>query len=167
MADPAESANELLLAVSHLVLDRLRTGERGQVASAALNLLLHQPRLPIKDLATQLGVSHSATVRLVDRLCLDGLTRREPGRGRVIHVELTTAGRRSAQAEAAHAHRVTDDALKGLAPAARKRLTQLLVGIAASLARDQSEIDRACRRCDQQSCAVRGCPLDPPPARLA
>ena len=59
----------------------------------------HPPRLLGRSLAGVLGLTHSGTVRLVDRLEDDGLLRRGQGQdARVVTLELTAKGVRRARA---------------------------------------------------------------------
>jgi MarR family transcriptional repressor of emrRAB len=152
---------DVLLAVTHLLWQRLHEHTRVPADAAALNLALHQPGLSISHLAAQLGLSHSATVRLVDRLTAQGLLRRRAGTGRVVHIHLTAAGRRVATTHVERTRRLVNDALDPLGPDSATVLTGLLTHVARSLALDQADADRACRRCDQTRCAAEGCPLDP------
>src|SRR3954470_18962104 len=72
---------------------------RGAQAPAALVTLLRPLERPIEELRHVLALSHSATVRLVDRLVEDGLVERAPGRdGRTVAPRLTGSGRVAALA---------------------------------------------------------------------
>ena len=71
-----------------------RAPEAGPAASA-LALIAHKPGLSIRMLSVGVGLSHAATVRLVDRLSTEGLVERREhstdGRTRSLH--LTEAGK--------------------------------------------------------------------------
>ncbi len=128
--------------------------------AAALNLVLVDEGLSITMLARALGRSHSATVRIVDRLereCLIARTR--PGPGRTLALTLTSAGRKLAERAAKRRDRVLERALSALSPGEQAELVKLLSACFQALAGDQAQIDRACRMCDQRRCLKRGCPL--------
>jgi predicted transcriptional regulator len=55
--------------------------------------------------------------------------------------------------------RVLERATAGLSAEERQTLIDLLSRAVRSLTSDQTEIDRACRLCDQRRCLGRGCPL--------
>src|SRR4051794_40452775 len=75
------------------------TTGRGAQAPAAVVLLARPEQRAIEDLRQALQLSHSATVRLVDRLVQDGLVKRAPGDdGRTVIPTLTATGRRTAGA---------------------------------------------------------------------
>ncbi len=67
-------------------------------AVAALITAANTPPASIGEIAAIVGLTHSATVRLVDRLETDGLLRRRRRVGREVMVEITPAGRRRANA---------------------------------------------------------------------
>ncbi len=67
-------------------------------AVAALITAANNPPTSIGELAGIVGLTHSATVRLVDRLETDGLLHRQRRVGREVLVEITSAGRRRADA---------------------------------------------------------------------
>jgi DNA-binding MarR family transcriptional regulator len=128
--------------------------------AAALNVVLAEPGLSIRGLSHVLGLSHSATVRVADRLQLQGLiTRNWAGPGRTMALEITDRGRQRALGTVARRTQVLQRATSGLTAAQRQSLTSLLQKVVLNLADDQAAIDRACRLCDQQRCIARGCPL--------
>ncbi|HZV73781.1 MAG TPA: MarR family transcriptional regulator [Conexibacter sp.] len=127
---------------------------------AALNVVMAHPGISIGALARILGLSHSATVRVVDRLGAHGLlTRGMPGPGRTVPLATTSLGRRRARQTMARRARVLERATAGFSAEERETLIDLLSRAARSLAGDQTDIDRACRLCDQRRCLGRGCPL--------
>ena len=66
-------------------------------AVAALITAANNPPASIGEIAAIVGLTHSATVRLVDRLETDGLLHRRRWVGREVLVEITPAGRRRAE----------------------------------------------------------------------
>jgi DNA-binding MarR family transcriptional regulator len=128
--------------------------------AAALNLVLAENGVSIGALARGLGLSHSAAVRVVDRLERRRLLRRTtPGPGRTVALEVTARGRRRAEQSIGARARILERATAGLSPDERETLLGLLARAVSSLAHDQDEIDRACRLCDQRDCIRSGCPL--------
>src|SRR5689334_14121957 len=100
---------------------------RGAQAPAALVLLDRPEERTIEDLRQALSLSHSATVRLVDRLVQDGLVERGPGRdGRTVTPRLTGSGRRTAAAVRRARARAVERLLASLEPAERDQLAHLL-----------------------------------------
>jgi DNA-binding MarR family transcriptional regulator len=131
-----------------------------QSDAAALNVVLAEPGISIRGLAQVLGLSHSATVRVADRLQGKGLIRRDwAGPGRTIAVQITDRGRQRALDAVARRTQVLEQATSGLTAAQRQSLNGLLQKVVLNLAGDQAAIDQACRLCDQKRCLARGCPL--------
>jgi DNA-binding MarR family transcriptional regulator len=131
-----------------------------QSDAAALNVVLAEPGISIRGLSEVLGLSHSAAVRVADRLQGRGLITREgAGPGRTIAVTVTDRGRRQAAGAVARRAAVLQRATSGLTAAQRQSLHGLLQKVVLNLAADQAAIDRVCRLCDQQRCLARGCPL--------
>ncbi len=145
------------LAISDAVWEALST-ERSDVA--ALNLVIAEVGPSIGELARSLKLSHSATVRLVDRLEAQGLVARSrPGPGRTVLVLVTTLGRKRSQRNSLRRSVLLERAIAGFTTEERRSFVELLVRATRNLARDQNEIDRACRLCEQSECLSRGCPL--------
>jgi MarR family transcriptional regulator, negative regulator of the multidrug operon emrRAB len=131
-----------------------------QSDAAALNVVLAEPGISIRGLSSALGLSHSAAVRVADRLQDQGLITRDwAGPGRTVAVNITDRGRRRALDAVARRAEVLQRAASGLTTAQRKSLHDLLQKVVLNLADDQAAIERACRLCDQKRCLARGCPL--------
>ena len=117
---------------------------------------------PIDALARVLALTHSGTVRLVDRLADAGLVERRPGGdGRSVAVTLTPAGHRAAEGIRAARERALADALSALDGGERELLTQLNEKLLAGLTSDRASARRICRLCDVEACGhERGtCPV--------
>ena len=128
--------------------------------AAALNIVLAEPGISIKRLSRTLGLTHSATVRVADRLKLGGLvTRDAAGPGRTVALTSTQRGKRLARQAAARRMRVLEHATSMLTAAQRQDLIMLLAPVVRQLAASQDQIDQACRLCDQRRCLQRGCLL--------
>jgi DNA-binding MarR family transcriptional regulator len=109
---------------------------------------------PVEVLADGLRLSHSRTVRVVDRLEEDGLARRRPHAddGRAVRLELTAAGRRAAdrvlQARAA----ALDEALRGLTSEQRALFGDLAASVLGEVTEGRRSARGICRLCDPVSC---------------
>lgn len=137
---------------------------------AALTALRIHRGCSVDHLARVLGLTHSGTVRLVDRLEDDGLLRRGQGKdARVVTLELTPTGmKRAAQVSAARAAAV-ERFLGNLDGAERTTLMRLLEKVVATGVEEWSEVQYRCRLCDLEACHADGesCPLDVRMAALA
>jgi DNA-binding MarR family transcriptional regulator len=153
----------LLGALSLAVMDRIEQGARdivgrGGETPAALIVIGYGPGMTNDKLRRILGLSHSGTVRLVDRLVSDQLVERRPGKdGREVALYLTATG--AATRTELMASRITavTSLLDVLSPAEAKRLGALMRELLAR--QDTSELDRftICRMCDDSVCT--NCPL--------
>jgi MarR family transcriptional repressor of emrRAB len=109
---------------------------------------------PIQKLAHGLRLSHSRTVRVIDRLEADGLALRrpDPADGRSVHVALTPAGdavaRRvlAARAEALHG------ALASLRPGDRAAFARLAEQVLEGFITGRRHAAATCRMCDAHAC---------------
>lgn len=153
----------LLGALSLAVMDRIEQGARdisghGGETPAALVVIGYGPGMTNDKLRRILGLSHSGTVRLVDRLVSDRLVERRPGKdGREVALYLTAAGAAARNDLMVSRISAVASLLDVLSPAETKRLGTL---IGALLARqDTSELNRfmICRMCDDRVCT--NCPL--------
>lgn len=158
----------LLGALALAVSDAMRVGiesatTRGSSVAAALVTVETFEGLSIEALRHHLGLSHPATVRLVDRLAGEGLLDRRPaGHGRTLALHLTDAGRRVAADIEAGRWRALRSGLATLTPSERDALTPLVEKLLAGFVGDREDAHRVCRLCDQRCCDVRprGCPVD-------
>jgi MarR family transcriptional repressor of emrRAB len=156
--DPARGAN-LLGAVSLAVSDRVRAavepaaGHGGSAPAALVSLAGYLDGSPIDSIRGPLRLSHSATVRVVDRLVAAGLARRREGADRrSVAVELTPAGRSAAAAAALARAEVLEDALAALDPSERAELARLHEKVLATLTDGRAAAGNICRLCDSHAC---------------
>jgi DNA-binding MarR family transcriptional regulator len=130
--------------------------------SSALVTLAERGPLTIEFLRRVIGLSHSATVRLVDRLGAEGLVERRDGPdARSVSVALTARGRR----RAAHLQRTRAEtlaaALSALDERERRELARLAEKIVGGLTTGRRQARVICRLCDHDACGVpAGCPVD-------
>ena len=153
----------LLGALSLAVMDRIEHGARevvgrGGETPAALIVIGYGQGMTNDKLRRILGLSHSGTVRLVDRLVSDRLVERRPGKdGREVALHLTASGAASRNELLASRISAVTSLLDVLSPAERKQLETLIRELLAR--QDTSEMDRftICRMCDDRVCT--NCPL--------
>lgn len=156
--DLAQGTN-LLGAVSLAVTDRVRAAaergaaQGGSAPAALVSLAGYFHGSPIDVVRSPLGLTHSATVRVVDRLVAAGLARRREGRDRrSVAVELTPAGHRAAEQALSARRRALEDALAGLDPAERAELAHLHAKVLATLTGGRTDAGQICRLCDSHAC---------------
>ena len=110
----------------------------------------------IEELRRALGLTHSGTVRLVDRLVGGGLVeRRVGGDARSVSLHLTGSGRRTARRVVAARETVLERALIGLEPRQRAEFERSLEVVIGELAAPRA---RVCRLCD--TAAGGRCPVE-------
>jgi DNA-binding MarR family transcriptional regulator len=156
--DLARGTN-LLGAVSLAVSDRIRAAaergaaQGGSAPAALVSLATYLDGSPIDAVRTPLRLTHSATVRVVDRLVAAGLVRRREGPDRrSVAVELTPEGHRAA-AEAVRARReALEEALSDLDPNEQMELARLHAKILQTLTDGRSAAGNICRLCDSHAC---------------
>ncbi|MDQ4029295.1 MAG: MarR family winged helix-turn-helix transcriptional regulator [Actinomycetota bacterium] len=165
--DPATvRAANLLGAFALAASDRLRTATESAsgtsaAAPAALVTIAMYPGCTIERLARALRITHSGSVRLVDRLGGEGLVRRRPGSdARSIALELSAAGRRAAE----HALTARRDAMTQildlLDEGERTRLVRLLEKALGGMTCSRLDANSICRLCDEPACERLFCPVD-------
>jgi MarR family transcriptional repressor of emrRAB len=156
--DGAREAN-ILGAVSLAVTDRVRqaveggAGQGGSSPAALVSLASYLDGSPIGSIRGPLGLTHSATVRLVDRLVDAGLAKRREGADRrSVAVELTAAGHAAAAQAATARADALEEALAGLDAAERAELARLNEKVLATLTEGRASAGRICRLCDAVAC---------------
>lgn len=138
----------------------LRELPYGPSAPAALTSIAHRPGLSIEWLRRVLGLTHSGTVRLVDRLEGAGLVIREQTEGRTVPLALTPRGRRTlARVERARIAAL-QALLEPLPQEAREQLDSLLSALLAAQTETNDDLYRICRLCSFDACQrERPCPV--------
>ncbi|TBW36454.1 MarR family transcriptional regulator [Siculibacillus lacustris] len=160
MLDP-QLANRLA-AFATLVTDAVEAASDGLSASAvaALQTVRQTGPTAIQDIAHAVGLSHSATVRLVDRLEKDWLVRRLRRKGREVRVEATARGKRRATQILERRQVAVEAVLAGLAPEAREALAAAVdTMLATATAAEPTQAARICRSCDRGGCRAADCPV--------
>ena len=156
----------LLGALVLALADNLKTetdarAEHGSAAPAALVTIGFYPGESIDSLAKTLNLSHSATVRLVNRLAANGLLERRGGaNGRTSALHLTRRGKTRKRSILDGRRRVLTDALRPLSAEERDLLTGLMEKLLGALTRDRQHADHICRLCDERVCPGETCPVE-------
>lgn len=152
-------AENLIGALALAVSDVVRGSPPDPLADALVHLA-HCRRPSIDLLASTLKLSHSATVRLVDRLERDGLAARasdEGGDRRTRFVRLTDTGRARADHVLVARNAALQVACAALSSNERAALEAVCEKMLASLVADRVDLYRTCRLCDFAACSA--CPV--------
>lgn len=159
----------LLGAWSLAVSDRITAaaeaaaGRGGQAPAALVALDQFAEGSTIDELSAVLGLTHSATVRLVDALVADGRVARRRRRGdrRAVAIRLTPSGRGAARRIIRARGEAVREVLGGLTAAQRRALTAMagrLTGDLTALRLDERAAGEVpaggwlCRLCDFDAC---------------
>ena len=174
-----QHAANVLGALSLVVADRMNAaveaiatlGPSAPAALAALHEFLDGET--VTQLSSVLGLTHSGTVRLVDRLAAEGLVERAGAQdGRAVSVVLTRAGRRTAARILQAREKSLASALSALSPDEVDNLAATLdtmlttVTLARAEERSTRTNDRPepwlCRLCDFAACgrSEGNCPVN-------
>ena len=140
--------------------DRIRdategaAGMSGAMPAALASLREWAGGRTVETLAGGLRLSHSRTVRVIDRLEADGLATRErdPADRRGVLVRLTPAGERAGAAVLAARANALSEALAALDEPDRRALAELAEGILAGLTTGRRSARAICRVCDGHAC---------------
>ena len=128
-------------------------------AVAALQTIRQDGPMAIQDVARVVGLTHSATVRLIDRLEKDWLVRRLTRKGREVRVETTARGRRRAGQFQDRRLAIAEQLLAALESEEREVLARSLDKMLAAAVADPGTGERICRDCDRDACRAKGCPV--------
>lgn len=135
-------------------------------AAAALTTLRQNGPTAILDIARTVGLTHSATVRLVDRLEKDWLVRRLSRKGREVKVEVTARGRRRA-GQFQDKRIAAAETLVGVLDAEEIEILGRALDKMLEVPVDgQESADHICRACDKDGCRAENCPVEAAAERL-
>lgn len=147
------------LAALALSLNETMLTDSDELSSSAVIALLataEAGELPIRAIADVVGLTHSAAVRLVDRLEKDLLVRRKRRVSREVLVEVTARGRSKARALADSRLACASNFISGLVEEDVELLSKVLSRIALRQKAVQPDGYRYCRGCDRTVC---DCPI--------
>ena len=159
----SERTANLLGALGLAVADRIHAAARETLhrsgETPAALVVVGYGQGPSNDrLRRVLGLSHSGTVRLVDRLIADGLVRRETAKDRrAVALHLTDKGESMREALLAERLRAVESVLDPLSMAERDAFESLLHRILQGLPDSDLDKRRLCRMCDDRVCT--DCPV--------
>src|SRR5215469_9442325 len=126
-------------------LGRLHPNETSS-ATAALNVVGFYEGCSNGALSRAIGLSHTATVRLVDKLEAAGLVISEPGADkRAVSLRLTDLGRERARNDVHERCVLLGDLVDVLTPSQRERLDEILETLLRSMVKAAEEADHICR----------------------
>lgn len=155
----------LLAALAGDVTERVETrlnqhpGETDS-AAAALNVIGFWEGITNAELARVLKLSHSATVRLVDKLEARGLVESREGKDRrAVHFYLTEAGEGAVRPLLVSRCVTVDDYLDALSADEQAQLAGLLEKLLRPLSTDGFRVAHVCRLCDETVCPGEHCPM--------
>jgi MarR family transcriptional repressor of emrRAB len=155
--------HNLLGAFVLAVADRIRFATEQSVghsgaAAAALVTIAQFPGRTVEFLRQAIGLSHPATVRVVDRLVEQDLVQRRPaGHGPAVALTVTAAGRRQARAILDVRQSVVGHALPRLRASESATLVAILEKALAHLS--DAPGSTICRLCDHGQCRRAECPV--------
>ena len=168
MSDERGSAHtaNILGALAVLIQDRVEGSwqaslDLSPMAAAALVQIENEPGCSIELVAGRIGLTHSATVRVVDKLAERGLVEKDRARkdARAQSLSLSKAGKRVLEQLHEARNRATDELLSGLPPAQRKALDEAISAILHRCVEPGPEGDITCRVCDDRRCSPDICPI--------
>ena len=138
------------------------TSEGGLSAAAALVTLASEPGLGVTELSHRIGLSQSATVRMIDSLSEQGLAERTPGPDRrSVALRLTAEGQDRARRVLAGREQALSRLLDSLGDEALPAFGTALAAMLGSLTADGAPVNQTCRLCDERACtAAAPCPVD-------
>jgi DNA-binding MarR family transcriptional regulator len=146
----------MVVAVGDRLRDATETaaGMTGPLPAALASLHEWAGGRTVDTLAGGLRLSHSRTVRVIDRLEADGLATRErdPADGRNVLVRLTPAGERAGEAVLAAREAALATALDGLGPPERRALAELAERVLSGVTAGRRSARSICRLCESDAC---------------
>jgi MarR family transcriptional repressor of emrRAB len=129
-------------------------------AAAALNVVGFYEGCSNGALSRALGLSHTATVRLVDKLEMAGLVLSETGADkRSVALRLTDLGRKRARATIHERCLRLGDFIDVLTPQQRRQLDDIAETLLRSMVQAAQDADHICRLCDDTACPPGRCPV--------
>lgn len=149
------------------VADKLRQtveSTSGYIAAApsAIVQIGTNPNESIDRLRQTLDLSHSAAVRIAERLESDGLVQKTRGAdGRVAMLALTPAGRSVMYDILLNRQSMLNNALGDLTTDDWAALSRIAEKVMPRLVTCRSDSDHVCRLCDEDVCPYDRCPVEP------
>jgi DNA-binding MarR family transcriptional regulator len=147
--------------VTERVGDELKTHpNQTDSAIAALNVMSFWDGITNAELASALRLSHTATVRLVDKLESQGMVEAREGKDRrATYLHLTAVGKKAATPMLAARCSAVEPYLSVLSASEEAQLTRLLEKLIRPLATDDLTVSHFCRLCNFDVCPDELCPM--------
>jgi DNA-binding MarR family transcriptional regulator len=116
----------------------------------------------VTELGRRIGLSQSATVRMIDSLSQQGLVERAPGADRrSVALQLTAEGQDRAHRVLAGREQALTRLLAPLGDDALPAFGTALAAVLGALTADGTPANQTCRLCDERACiAAAPCPVD-------
>jgi DNA-binding MarR family transcriptional regulator len=155
----------LLGALASEVADRLERGiklhpNQTDSVAAALNVIVLYEGCSNSHLSRALKLSHPATVRLIDKLELEGaVERRDTKDKRAVALFLTKKGKTRAKNLLLSRCEALRGMISPLTIREQNQLTQLLEKLLHPLVQSDQDGDYICRLCDTIACPPDSCPV--------
>ncbi|MBB4302051.1 DNA-binding MarR family transcriptional regulator [Rhodobium orientis] len=130
------------------------TGDLSESAIAAMIAIRAREPISIQHIAAVVGLTHSATVRLVDRLEKDWLVRRLRRKGREVMVETTARGKRRVRDLQARRGEIIAGLAADLSPDEAATLAGLIDRLLTAAVDAGANPHRLCRFCDTEEGAA-------------
>lgn len=164
-----ERAANILGAFALALTDKVSTavkaaGLSNDMASAAVIQIGFEPGISIERLRNSLGLSHSATVRLIDGLQAEGLVSRERNSAldsRVAVLMLTPKGKAQMRTTLAARAEITEPILRRMSSEEITALLAFLDKALPCVVEEGHDTDVVCRLCDIDACPQDRCPVCP------
>ena len=129
-------------------------------AAAALNLIGYYDGCSNGALSQALQLSHTATVRLVDKLEAAGWVDSRSGADRrSVALHLTKAGRKHVQSVIADRNGTLSEIVASLTPKQCDQLASLIEVLLADMTDSADAANHICRLCDDVACPPGNCPV--------
>lgn len=129
-------------------------------AAAALNVIGFYEGCSNNALSRALKLSHTTTVRLIDKLAAQGLVERREGTDRrAVSLFLTKRGREQARTVVRDRCLALGQVVDVLSERQRNQFDKLAEVLLRSLTTSAEEADHICRLCDDGACPASDCPV--------
>jgi MarR family transcriptional regulator, negative regulator of the multidrug operon emrRAB len=152
------------LALTDKVNDAIRdNGGRSGMSSATLIQIGFNPGLSIERLRSLIGLTHSATVRVIDQLAGEGMVRRErntEGDTRVASLVLTDKGVTEMQTALVSRSLVAEPVVECFTALEMDSLASMLEKAIPNVVGFGANQDVVCRLCDMRACPQDRCPVN-------
>lgn len=155
----------LLGALSLAVVDRMNSENRnfsdfGGETAAAIVQIGTQPDLTIMSLCQTIGLTHSATTRVVGKLAERGIVVKTVGEdAREVRLSLSADGRDLMTAILNGRQKTLAGFLDALAPDEQSALERVFEKILSRAPRDEVDAHHICRLCNERVCPQDRCPV--------